>query len=517
MKATNYKGVRKTLQRTWAGPRGPLPPRLFLVPCAAIATLRRQLPRPEPQEARDIIAIVIQRLMRRSWGAVAALLLAFTGGPALAQGGSEVWLLPIETQITPATAQFVTSRIDRANEEQPLALVLMIDTPGGRVDSMQRIVNAILNRAQLPVLAVVENAFSAGALIAMSAEQLAMLPGASIGAALPITTGPGGATAADEKFNSAVRGQFRSVAEARGRDPQVAEAMVDPSIEIPRLSASGELVTLSAQEAVDQDIADMTATDLRDALQQFGYGGVAIERLELNLTERIGTALAAPFIAGLLLVLGVGGILLEIFTPGFGVPGAIGVLALALFATSAFVATPAGIVDVLLILGGILLIAAEMLVIPGFGVAGILGFAAIIAAVIRIFQEQAVTVLGTTAVGAGLLLGVMLWMLPNSRIGSLLRLSDRIGESPAPAMATDPGTAKLVGSKDHLDGQSGRALSDLRPAGVARFGSERVDVVSEGDFIPAGSDIVVLRVEGTRVTVRAAEPDDPAPASESEA
>lgn len=440
-----------------------------------------------------------------------------------------MWILPIDTEISPATAQFVASRIERANEVRPLAVLLRVDTPGGRVDSMQRIVDSVLNESRVPVLAVVENAFSAGALIAMSAEQMAMLPGSSIGAALPITVGVGGANPVDEKFTSAVRGQFRSVAEARGRNPAVAEAMVDPSREIPGLSARGELVTLSADEAVDQGIADLVASDLDDALAAFGYGGVQTVTLERNLTERLGTWLAGPIIAGILLVLGLGGIVIEFFSPGFGIPGAVGIVALALFATSAFVASPAGIVDALLILAGILLLALEAFVIPGFGVAGVLGMASIVAAVVRIFQDDAVTVLATTAIGGGVLLGFLIWLLPTTGLGRQLTLSERIGGGLAGAgagagtgpegglrgstgspMPIDPGRAKLVGDRSDLIGRSGVALSDLRPAGVARFGDDRVDVTSDGDYVAAGAALRVLRVEGNHVVVRAVEGDSSA-------
>lgn len=440
-------------------------------------------------------------MSKRLRGLLAALVaLPFMAGFAFAQVRDQVWLIPIETEITLATAQFVRARIERANEEQPLAVLLLVDTPGGLITAMEDIVESVLMRAQVPTLAVVENAFSAGALIAMSAEQLAMLPGSSIGAALPITRTFTGANPVDEKFNSAVRGQFRSVAEARGRDARVAEAMVDQRIEIPGLSTSSELVTLTASQAVEFGIADLQANTLSAALEQFGYGGAQIVRLEPNLTERLGTGLANPIVAAALLVIGLGGILIEIFTPGFGVPGGIGILALAVLAVGAFVATPAGAIDLLLILGGVLLIAVEVLVIPGFGVAGILGLAAIIAAVIRIFQDQSVLVLGWTAIFGGVLLAVLLWLLPNSRIGTVLTLSTRLTNA-----SVDSEQAIRSGEKAYLAGASGIAQSDLRPAGVARFGTERVDVVTEGDFVAAGSEIEVLRVEGNRVTVRASD------------
>ncbi len=445
-----------------------------------------------------------------------ALVGSLPSGVAQAQSEDSVWILRIDAEITPATAQYVSSRIALANEVRPLAVLLRLDTPGGRIDSMERIVDAIMNEARVPVLAVVDTAYSAGALIAMSAEQLAMLPGSAIGAALPVGIGIGGTTPVDEKYSSAVRGRFRSVAEARGRNPQVAEAMVDPAREIPGLSARGELVTLSADEAVEYDIADLIARDLNDALSAFGYGGAPTETLAMNFTERLGVFLAGPLIAGILLLLGIGGLALEFFTPGFGVPGAIGVVALGLFAATAFVATPATTLDVVLILIGLVLLAIEALVVPGFGVAGILGLASIAVAVMRIFQGDAFTVLATLVIGGGVLLGLLFWLLPSSRIASGLRLSARIGGGLAGAgagggaVSLDPKGARLVGDFSYLDGTTGVATSDLRPAGVARFGDERIDVVTEGEFVSARSAVRVLRVEGNRVTVRAVDeaPDD---------
>lgn len=433
--------------------------------------------------------------------AVAALVVGLAllfAAPVFGQTARDaVWLIPIDTQITPATAQFVSSRVERANEEQPLALVFLIDTPGGQVSAMETIVSTILNDARLPTIAVVENAFSAGALIAMSAEHLAMLPGSSIGAALPVAVSPVGVNAVGEKMNSAMRGQFRSVAEARGRNPRVAEAMVDQRIEIPGLSTSEELVTLTASQAVEHGIADIQAATLSEALESFGYGNVRIERVEPNLSERVATALAYPMVAAVLLVLGVGGILLEAFTPGFGVPGGIGILALALLATGAYLATPAGTLDVVLIILGIFLIALEVLVIPGFGVAGLLGLIAIGAGVFRIFQEDFLTVIGWGALFGSVMLGLALWLLPNLRIASPLMLETRLGRAPRGGAAT-----LIKGPYDHLLGQQGTAASDLRPAGVARVTGERVDVVTQGDFVAAGSPIEVLRVEGNRVVVR---------------
>lgn len=428
------------------------------------------------------------------------------GAPrAAAQPADAVWLVPIETEITAATAQFVRARVDRANRERPLALVFYIDTPGGQVAAMQRMVDDILNRAQVPTLAIVRNAFSAGALVAMAAEQVAMLPGSSIGAATPIVATPIGIAPVDEKFNSAVRGEFRAVAEARGRDPRIAEGMVDARIEVPGIASGDELITLTAGQAVQFGIADLEARTVSEALERFGYAGARVERLEPNLTERVGTWLANPIIVAVLLVLGVGGLLLEFFSPGFGIPGAVGLLALALLGLTAVVATPAGPLDLALMLAGVILLAIEALVIPGFGVAGVLGIGVLAFAVFRVFQESWLTVLGTSTVLAGALLAGLLWFLPYSRIAGRLRLATRIGRSPTDD-TVDPGRAN---ERADLLGAVGAALTDLRPAGLARFGDERVDVVTLGDFIDVGTPVRVVRVEGNRVTVRAHTTTDP--------
>ena len=405
-----------------------------------------------------------------------------------------VWTIPIDTQITAATVQLVESRLARAAAEQPLAIVFEIDTPGGAVVAAEEISTAILN-APVPTIAVANQALSAGALIAMSAEQLAVLPGGTIGAATAIN-GLTGETAS-EKINSVWRGQFRAVAEARGRNARVAEGMVSERIEIPGLSTSEELVTLTAAQAVEYNIADLRASSVRDALAQLGYGDVSVERLEPTPWERFAGVLTNPLLAAALLAIGVIGVAIEVFTPGFGIPGGVGITALLLFFAGSFAASPPGLLDVALILGGVILIAVELFVIPGFGVAGVLGFATLAWGVARIFQGNTLTMLGYTTIIGAALLGLALWLLPNSRLARPLTLSARLSSSPQEETLLEPQ------SPHQLLGQTGSALTDLRPAGTVQLGNLRVDVVTEGGYIASGSDVEVVRVEGNRVTVRA--------------
>ncbi len=411
------------------------------------------------------------------------------------QNSTEVWMIPIDTEITTATAQYVKARVQRANAEQPLALVIYLDTPGGQIIAAERIVNSILQDARVPTIAVVSNAISAGAIIAMSAEQVAMLPGSSIGAATAINAFSG--ENAGEKINSVWRSQFRSVAEARGRNPDVAAGMVSKRIEIPGLSTTDELITLTASQAIKYNIADIEANNINDALEQLGYGGVELVTLGPNLAERFGGFLANPLIAALLLAVGIGGILIELFAPGFGLPGIIGTLALVALAAGAYFATPATTLDVMLILIGGILLVLELLVIPGFGIAGILGLAAIAVAVIKIFPDgyQWVYVLGYTTIFGAILTIILFWLLPNSRFMKLFALNTDLGNK-------DNLNYKKTLNFDQLLGKEGLATSDLRPAGLATIDNHRVDVVTEGDYISNGSKIKVIDVSGTRIVVK---------------
>jgi membrane-bound serine protease (ClpP class) len=425
---------------------------------------------------------------------LAPLLLALSAGPGAAQQPRAVWVVPIDTQITAATTQFVESRLARAAAEQPLAVVFEIDTPGGAIVAAEEIASAILN-APVPTVAVANQALSAGALIAMSAENLAMLPGGTIGAATAIN-GLTGETAS-EKINSVWRGQFRAVAEARGRNARVAEGMVSERVEIPGLSTREELVTLTAAQAVEYNIADLRADSLRDALAQLGYGDVTLETLAPSPWERFAGALSSPLLAAALLAVGVIGIAIEIFTPGFGIAGGVGVVALLLFFVGTFAASPPGLLDVVLLLGGVVLIAVELFVIPGFGAFGVLGLAALAWGIARIFQGDALTMLGYTTILGGAMLGLALWLLPNSRLARPLTLSARL------APASGEATLEVPHPLRDLLGQTGVALTDLRPAGVVEIDQRRVDVVSEGSYVARGSRVEVVRIEGNRVTVRA--------------
>ncbi len=403
---------------------------------------------------------------------------------------AKTYLIPIEGEIDPALAVFVGDALDRAEREGASGVALLVNTPGGRVDAAIRIADRILE-SPLPTLAVVQNAFSAGALISLAAEQVAMLPGSEIGAALPVQVIPGlKYEAAGRKVISALKGKFRAVAEARRRPAKIAEAMVDPEIEIAGLTKKGEPLTLSAEKAVEVGIADFKAATVAEALAKAGFAPEVV-RLVPGAKVRAARFLTSSTVAAVLLAVGVLGLLIEALTPGFGLPGLTGLAALALYFLGGYLAGMSGVLEVLLFFGGVLLLLAEIFLIPGFGVAGIGGIALILASIYFTFGSQTLYVASVAVliVAAGLFLAFR--YLPRTRAGRALVLESAIAGGAPPEEKLKP-----------LEGAIGTALTPLRPAGVAQFGERKVDVVAEGEFIEKGSTVRVVRVEGVRVVVR---------------
>lgn len=399
-------------------------------------------------------------------------------------------VIPIEGEITPGLARFVTTRMDRAEREGAAIVVLEINTPGGRVDAAEEITQRLL-ASTLPTVAVVSNAFSAGALISMAAEELRMLPGSSIGAATPLMATGFTAQPADAKTISALTAQFRSVAQARGRPEDIAEAMVNPRRNIPGLSAEGEPLTLTASQAVDLGIANGLSSSLPAAIVDAGFGRPEVARLEPTFLERSASFLSLPVVSTLLLAIGAIGIILELLNPGTFIPAGIGVAALALYFFGGYLAGLAGLLEFALFAGGVLLVLAEVFLTPGFGVAGVVGALAVVASVFLTFPDpgQAALVLSGAAVLTGAGTVALFRVFPGTRIAGRLILQEVAGDlKPNPY-------SELLGAE-------GLALTPLRPSGTALFGDRRITVVTEGDLIDPRSRVKVVLVEGTRVVVR---------------
>jgi membrane-bound serine protease (ClpP class) len=434
----------------------------------------------------------------RRWLSLTLAALPTLGLSASAQAPA-VYRIAVSGVVENGLAPYVARSIREAEAAGAVAAFLDIDTPGGRIDAAERIADDVRG-AKIPVYAFVNpRAYSAGALIAISSNGIYMRPGAVIGAATPVD---GEGTKASEKMVSAMRGEFRSLAEQRGLDPRLAEAMVDENVEIPGVVKKGQLLTLSTGEAVRLGFAKGQVADEAELLKAIGHPHAQIITTEPNWAEAIVRFLTNPLVAPLLLSLGVLGLVFEIKAGAFGVAGLISLASLGLFFGSSFILGLAGWEEVLLLGLGLVALAAEVFIIPGFGVAGMVGIAAIVASMVLAMMgghptagdvAQALSVLGATFFITAAVIYAWLRHLPNSGrfSGLLLKGAGHRSEGFTTAL-----------SRPELVGQSGVALTDLRPSGAARIGDERLDVVTEGEYVSQGSPVTLVRSDGYRHVVR---------------
>lgn len=425
--------------------------------------------------------------------------------PAPPESKRLVYVVPIEGMIDLGLAPFIQRVLKEAESNQAVAVVLDINTFGGRVDAAVQIRDALLNTKLTTIAFINKRAISAGALISLASEKIAMGDGGTIGAAAPVQIGQSGQAAkpVQEKTVSYVSKEFRSTAEARGRPPRIAEAMVDADITIPNVISKGKLLTLTTDEAMRLKVADAEANTLKEVLAAFGIMDAEIIYRTTNWAENVVRMLTHPVVSSLLISIALIGILVELRTPGFGFAGAIGVTSLSLFLYGHWIVQLAGWEEVLIVLAGVVLLAIELFVIPGFGIVGILGILAILAgfvlSMVGIGDAPQVIVISVVRVMISLGLAIVVTLvlmkfLPRMPFGRRLILDTKL--------STGSGFDSSPPSDHRLIGKEGFSIAPLHPAGIAEFHGERVDVVSEGELIDAGVVVKVVKVDGNRVVVR---------------
>lgn len=412
----------------------------------------------------------------------------------------KVYIAYIEDEIDLGLAPYISRVISDAGKSGADAIIFKINTFGGRVDAATQIKDAILS-STVPTVAFINNrAISAGALIAISCKQIIMVPGSSIGAATVVDqTGE----KVSEKYQSYMRSEMRSTAERNGRRTDVAEAMVDERVVIAGLVDSNQLVTLTSEEAVKYGFADTLLTKVEDVLEFLDLKGATIITEQSNWAEDVVRFLNNPLVASLLIMIGFFGLFAEVKTPGWGVPGTAGIVALALFFGASYILQLATIVEILMFIAGLILIATEIFIIPGFGIAGISGILLVVASLFlsliggRPFLDfeiisMAIIQLAGAITGSFIMILLLAKFLPKSTVFNRLVLST--ATSAERGYVSNPDFKLLVGKE-------GIALTTLRPAGTAEIDGEKVDVVADSEYIRHGTKIKVIKTEGARVVV----------------
>jgi membrane-bound serine protease (ClpP class) len=425
----------------------------------------------------------LRRLLRMT--IVAAFVLGGALGFAHAATPAPVVIVPITGMVDDGMAHLVHRAFTQANDEHAAAVVLDVNSDGGLVEAAEDI-RADIFAAHEPVYAFVEHrAFSAASLITLSTSRIFMEPGAAIGSAEPHPDTP--------ETVSALKALFVATAQRNHRPEKLAAAFVDKSIDVPEYKTPGTFLTLPAQDAVKTGMADAIEPSLAAALGTVRLADAP--RLTQNYTwgEELARFMNDPWISSLLLSVGALGLILEMQTL-HGIAGTIGIVALGLFfGTHIYAGFSNGLV-IALAIAGLLGILWELHVVPGHGFPGILGGLALLAAVFLAFGLPftfiAVEAISTAIILTAICFALMTRIFPQNAWMRRMALVDAQGPD-------------YVASLDHssLRGMTGVAASYLRPAGVAQIDGKRVDVLTEGEFIAAGTPIRVTRVEGARVFV----------------
>jgi membrane-bound serine protease (ClpP class) len=422
--------------------------------------------------------------------------------------------VPIEGIIDLGLPPFIQRTLEDAESNEATAVIFDINTFGGRVDAATQIKDAILGADILTIAFINRRAISAGALISLSCEKIYMTGGGLIGAATAVDmTGKKGS----EKVISFMREEMASTAEKRGRSKEIARGMVDEELTFTHLVIGGDsikvddiegrkdgkLISLTTEQALKYKIADGTAENMEALLDSLGYSSFETIETAENWSEAIVRFLTNPVVASLLTTFGFLGILFELQSPGWGIPGFVGLACLILSLSASYIAQLATMSDMLFVLTGLALILLEVLVIPGFGIAGLGGIGLMIYGLyllllpdIPVGEEvlgQAMDGFLIGLVGAVIGLVLLVKLMIKTKFWEQLTAPD--------TQKKEDGYSNTFGWES-LQGETGIADTDLHPSGWVRVKDQRIFVVSEGEFIEEGKEIKILSVDGNRVLVR---------------
>jgi membrane-bound serine protease (ClpP class) len=403
-----------------------------------------------------------------------------------------VFVVPIEETVEKGLLAFLQRAVEEAEEANADAIIFDVNTPGGAVDAAGGI-GKLLTGTDIKTIAFVnKQALSAGAYISLNTDEIYMMPGSTMGSAAIIDQE---GNTAGKKAESYWFAAMKSAAVESGRDPIYALAMADESIDLPELGAGkGKLLTLTAEQALDVGYSEGTVKNLDGLLQKLGYENAEIRNVNETFAEKLARFLTNPIVIPILLTIGSLGLVLELYSPGFGLPGLAGLSSLLLFFYGHLVAGLAGFETLILFTIGIGLVLLEFF-LPG-GIAGAIGFLAIIASFF--IASDNVVHMGISlliALSASILLSILMIRV----FGKRMKLFKRI------ILTDSTSTEKgYVSNKNRLEliGVEGITLTPLRPSGTILVDDERIDVVSEGAFILKDKRVRIIKTEGSRIVVR---------------
>jgi len=434
-------------------------------------------------------------------------LFSISSGLLLAQQNpKKVFTFAIDQDIDPGMNRRVKLALEQAEALKVDVILIEMDTYGGAVTDADEIRTRILE-SKIPVYVFInKDAASAGALISIACDSIYMAPGASIGAAT-VVNGTDGAAAPD-KYQSYMRSMMRSTAEATGRNPQIAEAMVDEKLVVPGLSDDQSVITFSVSEAIQNGYCEGEYTSQKAILEAQNLQAAQVIAYEEKTVDTIISYFLNPAVSGILILLIIGGIYFELQTPGIGFPLALAITAALLYFIPYYLNGLAENWEILAFVIGIILLAVEFFVIPGFGVFGVAGIVLTLGGLVLgmlpneafdfewVSSAQLFEALLTVILASLAAVGLVLWLTPKvNEWGAFKHLALATTQDRAAGF-----TASVY--SENLVGKVGTVHSRLRPSGKIELEGEIFDAYSRGEFLEQGEAIVVISTEGTSLRVK---------------
>ena len=429
-------------------------------------------------------------------------------GGSSSKGKLKVMTMDIKAEIDPRMLRYVKLALEHAEKTKADYVIVDMDTYGGVLTDAKEIVDLIMDFKKPIWVFINSDAASAGALISIACDSIYMSPGASIGAA---TVVEGDGKAAPDKYQSYMRSIMRSTAEENHRDPRIAEGMVDERVVVDSIKQAGKVITFTTNEAIKYRYCEAKVNSVEEILKRNKIENYEIDHYELGTAEQIISFFINPFISGLLILVIIGGIYFELQTPGAVFPIAASLLALILYLVPYYLNGLAQYWEVIALMVGIILLIAEIFVIPGFGVAGVLGIILTVGSLILIMLNNDffnfefvpfgdIVVAAITAIG-GLTGGALLLFFGGAKLTqtkAFKRMALTDTQESAQGYSVNTSSKELIGKK-------GIAHTVLRPSGKVLIDDQVYDAFTRGDYVQKGDPVEVIATEGITLKVKVVE------------
>jgi len=417
-----------------------------------------------------------------------------------------VYKFDIKEEISPPALRRTQRAFETADSLNADLILLHLNTYGGMVDVADSIRTRIM-QSGIPVIVFIDNnAASAGALISIACDQIYIRTGGNIGAATVVNqTGE----VVPDKYQSYMRSMMRATAEAKGRDPEIAQAMVDPSIVVDGVIEDGKVLTFTASEAVKNGFAEGIAENVEEVLSKAGIEHYKIVEQKLTFIDRIINFLISPIVSGLLIMLILGGIYFELQTPGVGFPILVAIIAAVLYFAPFYIEGLASNFELILFGVGFILIAIEVFAIPGFGVTGVLGIMFVVSGLaFAMVGNRGLDFSGVPATDIVMAFMIVIISFFVSIVGSIylskkLLTTNRLGEIALDAVQNkEDGFTSADKKMQELIGKTGVAFTMLRPSGKIEIEDDVFDATALSGYIEKGDKVKVVKYETSQLFVK---------------